>query len=280
MTFTMRFDWIGLAALLCTSSAYAQTKAPTENTVNLDVPYVPTPQHVVNRMLQIAETGPNDIHYDLGSGDGRIVITAVRDFGVKKGIGVEIDPIRIMEANTNAQAAGVTDRVKFFQTDLFAFDFTEASVLTLYLLPDINLKLRPTILDKLTVGTRVVSHAFTMGDWRPDNQEVVEGEALYLWVVPQKIAGGWDWKTGQDSYHVDLMQQFQVITGTLRGPTGQAMLLNTVLRGDNLKFDASVQRDGNPVVFHFVGKANGNTLAGTVDFAGTQSAQITATRAK
>ena len=280
MTLLKSLGLLGIAALLFASGANAQAKYPAEGGVNLDVPYVPTPQNVVNRMLEMAQTGPNDIHYDLGSGDGRIVVTAARDFKVKKGVGVDIDPVRIKEANQNAKSASVTDRVTFLQTDLFQFDFTEASVLTLYLLPDVNLKLRPIILNKMKPGTRVVSHAFTMGDWRPDNQDVIDGEALYFWTVPAKIAGGWEWKIGADSYRVDLSQQFQVITGTMHGPGGQSQLLNTVVKGEDFRFDASVQRNGLPVTMHFVGKMADGNFTGTIDFAGAQSTKVTATRPK
>ncbi len=287
MTLRLKFGWLGIAALLVafganlvTFGANAQSKFPGEGGVNLDVPYVPTAQGVVNRMLEMAQAGPNDIHYDLGSGDGRIVVTAARDFKVKKGVGVDIDPVRIKEANANAKSAGVTDRVTFLQTDLFKFDFSEASVLTLYLLPDVNLKLRPTILNALKPGTRVVSHAFTMGDWRPDNQAAVESEALYFWVVPAKVSGGWEWKIGSDNYRLDLSQEFQVVTGMLQGPGGQSKLLSTALKGEDFRFDASVPRGGAPVVMHFVGKLSGNTLTGAIDFAGTQRSQITATQAK
>ena len=280
MTFYKSLGLLGIAAVLFAAGAGAQNKVPGEGSVNLDVPYVPTPQNVVNRMLEMAQAGPDDIHYDLGSGDGRIVVTAVRDFKVKKGVGVDIDPVRIKEANQNAKNAAVTDRVTFLQTDLFQFDFTEASVLTLYLLPDVNLKLRPIMLNKMKPGTRVVSHAFTMGDWRPDNQNVIDGEALYFWMVPAKIAGGWEWKIGPDSYRIDLSQQYQAITGTLQGPAGQSQLLNTVLKGEEFRFDASVARNGLPVTLHFIGKLADGGLTGTIDFAGAQSTRITATPAK
>jgi precorrin-6B methylase 2 len=277
MTFHKILGALGCAALLFASAAGAQSTFPGGGGVNLDVPYVPTAQNVVNRMLEMAQAGPNDIHYDLGSGDGRIVVTAVRDFKVKKAVGVEIDPVRIKEANENAKSAGVTDRVAFMQTDLFKFDFTEASVLTLYLLPDVNLKLRPTILDRMKPGTRVVSHAFTMGDWRPDNQDTVDGETLYFWVVPAKVAGRWEWKVGNETYRADLAQMHQVVTGTLHAPGGQqAMITNAVLRGEDLRFDAQVTRGGTPVTMHFVGKVAGNQIGAAVDFGGKDTARVTA----
>jgi precorrin-6B methylase 2 len=151
-----------------------------------DVPYVPTPQPVVDAMLQVAKVGKNDVLYDLGSGDGRIVNTAAQKFGTR-GIGIDIDPDRIKEANENAKKAGVTDRVKFVQQDLFNTDFSEATVVTLYLLPEINAKLRPKLLKELKPGTRIVSHAFDMGDWKPQQTLNVEGKTVYYWVVPEQV---------------------------------------------------------------------------------------------
>lgn len=259
------------------SAALAQIKYSGDGGVPLDVPYVPTSQEVVNRMLEIAKAGPNDIHYDLGSGDGRIVVTAARDFKVKKGVGVDLDPVRIREATQNAKEAGVADRVKFFQTDLFQFDFSEASVLTLYLLPDVNLLLRPIILDKMKPGTRVVSHAFTMGDWEADLHETVSGEQLYHWVVPAKVDGMWTWTIGADTYRLELGQKFQKVTGRLHSPTGFSNITETKLEGDQLRFQATVERGGLPVVLRFNGVVK-DTLTGMVSFAGMNPTNITATR--
>lgn len=152
-----------------------------------DVPYVPTPQPVVDKMLDLAAVTKGDIVYDLGSGDGRIVITAAKKYGVR-GVGVDIDPERIKEANANAVLAGVSDKVKFLEQDLFKTDLKEATVVTLYLLPDVNLKLRPKLWQELKPGTRVVSHAFDMGDWAPQQKVEVEGKTIYFWVVPKNPA--------------------------------------------------------------------------------------------
>jgi SAM-dependent methyltransferase len=164
-------------------SASAQDRKP-------DVHYVPTPEEVVAEMLKLANVGKNDVVYDLGCGDGRIVITAAQKYGAR-GVGIDIDPERIKESNENARKAGVTDRVKFLQQDLFTTDFREATVVTLYLLPALNLKLRPKLLSELKPGTRIVSHAFDMGDWKPEKVVNVPGEeherTVYFWVVP---AGG------------------------------------------------------------------------------------------
>ncbi|MEH2288610.1 class I SAM-dependent methyltransferase [Nostoc sp.] len=167
-----------------TPSATTPTTQPQERPG--DVPYVPTPQPVVDAMLKVAKVGKNDLLFDLGSGDGRIVNTAAQKFGTR-GVGIDINPERIQEANENAKKAGVTDRVKFVQQDLFNTNFSEATVVTLYLLPEINVKLRPKLLKELKPGTRIVSHAFDMGDWKPQQTLNVEGKTIYYWVVPEQV---------------------------------------------------------------------------------------------
>ncbi|MFB2838542.1 class I SAM-dependent methyltransferase [Floridanema evergladense] len=155
-----------------------------------DVPFVPTPEVVVAEMLKQAKVTKQDVLYDLGSGDGRIVITAAQKFGAR-GVGIDIDPDLVKKSQENAQKAGVSNRVKFLQQDLFNTDLSEATVVTLYLLPDINLKLRPKLLSELKPGTRVVSHNYDMGDWKPVNVVKVKGPAyehtVYSWVVPKEI---------------------------------------------------------------------------------------------
>lgn len=162
-----------------------QTQAQAQ-TPELDVPYVPTSTAVVNEMLKLAKVTKDDMLYDLGSGDGRIVITAAEKFGTR-GVGVDIDPQRVKEARENAQKAGVSDRVEFRQQDLFQTDLKNASVVTLYLLPEINLKLRPKLFSELKPGTRIVSHQFTMGDWKPEKVVQVGDSTIYSWVVPETI---------------------------------------------------------------------------------------------
>lgn len=149
----------------------------------LNVPYVPTPQAVVDKMLEIANVTRADYVIDLGSGDGRIPITAAKRFG-SKAMGVDIDPIRIQEAKANAVNARVTDKVEFKQQDLFKTDISKATVLTMYLLPRVNMELRPRILSELKPGTRVVSHSFDMGDWKPDKTVKVDGRTIHFWIVP------------------------------------------------------------------------------------------------
>ncbi len=159
----------------------AQTATATAP--RLDVPYVPTPQEVVDRMLALAKVGKNDVLYDLGCGDGRIVVTAARQLGAR-GTGIDIDPVRIAEAQDNARKAGVDKRVSFKVGDLFQTDLSDASVVTLYLLPTINTRLRPRLWQQLKVGSRVVSHAFDMGpEWPAEKTASVEGRTIYYWTI-------------------------------------------------------------------------------------------------
>lgn len=148
-----------------------------------DVPYVPTPEDVVTGMLKAAAVKKDDVLYDLGCGDGRIVIAAAQKFGTR-GVGIDINPVRIKEARENAQKAGVADRVKFIEEDLFEANIADATVVTLYLLPSVNIKLRPKLLRDLKPGTRVVSHSFDMGDWKPDKESEVNGQRILYWVIP------------------------------------------------------------------------------------------------
>ncbi len=171
-----------------------ETAQPTPDTQTEqrqpDVPYVPTPNEVVAEMLKLANVKKGDVLYDLGSGDGRIVITAAQKFGTR-GVGIDINPERVQEANENAQKAGVTDLVEFRQQDLFQTDISDATVVTLYLLPDINVKLRPQLFQQLKPGTRIVSHDFDMSEWKPERVVQVQGpnrqHTLYYWVVPKQV---------------------------------------------------------------------------------------------
>uniref|UniRef100_Q026D7 Methyltransferase domain-containing protein n=1 Tax=Solibacter usitatus (strain Ellin6076) TaxID=234267 RepID=Q026D7_SOLUE len=160
--------------------------AAQDAVIHKDVPYVPTPPDVVEAMLKLGNAGAGDVHYDLGCGDGRIVIMAVQKFGAARATGYDIDPQRIREANDNATQAGVTDKVKFVIGNLFDADFRDADLVTLYLLPAVNLKLRPKLLKDLKVGSRIVSHQFDMGDWAPDKQLEVGWRRVYLWTVTEK----------------------------------------------------------------------------------------------
>ncbi len=159
---------------------------PVEMSSEPDVPFVTSSREVVTRMLEIAEVKPGDVVYDLGSGDGRIVIAAARRYGAR-GIGIEIDPYRVYQAREKAERAGVTDRVTFREQDLFEADFSDATVVTLYLLPGINRKLRPLLFEQLEPGTRVVSHNFEMGGWAPDSTEQVGRSDVHRWTIPETV---------------------------------------------------------------------------------------------
>ena len=169
------------------SAAQGVTATPPQEQRAPDVIYVPTPPEVVAEMLRMADVQPGDVIYDLGSGDGRIPITAARQYGVRA-VGIDIDPQRIAEAKANARAAGVTDKVRFIQGDLFEADISDATVVTLYLLNSLNEKLRPKLLRELKPGTRIVSHDFQMGDWKPEKTATVSGRTIYFWTVPAKTA--------------------------------------------------------------------------------------------
>ena len=167
---------VGSAAALSAQTAAAPKRSP-------DVPYVPTPQNIVDAMLKLGEVKQGDVLYDLGSGDGRIPITAAKLHGIRA-TGIDINPQRIQEAEANAKTEKVTDKVRFLNQDLFEANISDATVITLYLLPSINLKLRPKLFKDLKPGTRIVSHSFDMGEWQPEKRIEVEGRYLYLWRIP------------------------------------------------------------------------------------------------
>ena len=169
---------VAAGVLVAMSVAAAQTP-------RLDVPYVPSPNPVVDGMLKLAGVSSGDTVYDLGCGDGRIVIAAARTYGAK-GVGVDINPERIEEARSNAKSAKVEDKVRFEENDLFNANIANATVVTLYLLPDVNLRLKAKLLKELKPGTRIVSHSFDMGDWKPEKEERVEGRQIFLWTIPKK----------------------------------------------------------------------------------------------
>lgn len=176
---------IGAAAAPASAgqAATAQAPAPTRTP---DVIFVPTPQEVVDAMLELAKVNKNDVLFDLGSGDGRIPVTAAKKFGIRA-VGIDIDPQRIKEANANAEKEKVTDKVKFLNQDLFTTDISEATVVTLYLLPSLNVKLMPKLKSELKPGTRIVSHAFDMmGQWAPEQERDVNGRKIYFWTVPKR----------------------------------------------------------------------------------------------
>jgi len=257
---------LGLACAL-SGGARAQAQAPLE----LDVPYVPTPREVVSRMLEMADVQPADFVVDLGSGDGRIAIAAVRERGARGAMGVDIDPERIAEARANAERAGVADKVEFRRQDLFDTDLSRASVLTMYLLPDVNLKLRPRILDELPPGTRVVSHAFTMRDWEPDASASVDGRSIYLWIVPAKVDGAWKVRAPEGEFTVEFAQRFQKLSGMARLPDRNAALGEAALRGQAIRFTL----DEGGQARTYVGKVEGDRISGHPADSGGRAWQAT-----
>lgn len=205
----------------------------------LDAPYVATDYEVVDAMLAMAEVRPNDFVVDLGSGDGRILIAAARSHGAR-GLGVDIDPARIREARANAGSAGVTHRVDFRRQDLFETPLGEADVVTLYLTEEVNRRLRPRILSRMRPGTRVVSHDFGMGEWRPDARQRIGTAMLHLWIVPARVEGRWRLTVDGRDHALQLDQLFQQVEGRIAGPGGPVRVEQGRLRGRRIRFIADL----------------------------------------
>ena len=218
-----------------------------------DVVWVPTPQVLVDKMLDMAKVTSKDYVIDLGSGDGRTVITAAKRGA--KALGIEYNPEMVELSKRNAAKEGVTDKATFMKADLFESDFSHATVITMFLLPSINMKLRPKILD-LKPGTRIVANSFDMEDWKPDETAKVDGCSnwctAYLWIVPAKVGGTWNLSQGE----LTLKQTFQMISGTLRSGNNTAQITNGKLNGDQITFTAGGAQ--------YTGHVNGNSIEGTV----------------
>ena len=243
------------AALLAVNPAQAQTTAaeftPQVGQAGKDVIWVPTPKSLVEKMLKMADVKPTDVVIDLGSGDGITVITAAKLYGMRA-TGIEYNPDMVELSKRNAQREGVADKAEFIRGDIFATDFSKATVVTMYLLPYLNLKLRPTILN-MKPGTRVVSHAFTMDDWAADQTDSTEGRTAYMWIVPAKVEG--KWTIGNAS--VEFKQKFQDIDGTYTTADGMTYrLTNTNLRGDQISFSAGAAT--------YTGRVSGPIMQGTM----------------
>jgi len=248
------------------------------------VPYVPTPQAVVDKMLAMGRVTAQDYLIDLGSGDGRIVVTAAKKFGAR-GFGVDLNPVRIDEANDNARRNGVVDKAAFYQRDLFETDLSQATVITMYLLPRVNLALRPKILE-LKPGTRIVSHDFDMGDWKADESARMDaadkfsgagGDSdIYLWIVPAKVAGAWRVQLAvagkPQTYDVSFEQKYQQVSGTARINGRTAKIEGAKLRGDELAFVLSAEVNGTVVKHEFSGRVSGENMIGQVALSGSRIA--------
>ena len=262
--------WLGIGLLalgiaLAAGPAVAQQRAqgefePQVGQAGKDVIWVPTPIEVIDSMLGMARATSRDFVMDLGSGDGRTVIRAAKKFGARA-MGVEYNPDMVALSNRAAQKEGVADKVKFVNADIFETDFSQGTIVTMYLLPDLNLKLRPKILD-MKPGTRVASHQFTMGDWQPDETNHVDNRQVLFWIVPAKVNGTWRLHVDGAKDDVDLAfkQSFQFIQGTVKSPTRELPLVATNLRGDQIGFsvyDGSARRD-------YTGRVSGDSIEGTV----------------
>lgn len=234
---------------------------------NLDVPYVPTPESVVEKMLDMAMVTGDDLVYDLGSGDGRIVITAAKERGAR-GVGIDLDPERIRESNENAREAQVTDKVQFFQQDLFSVDLGRATVVTLYLLPSVNLELRPKLFQELMPGTRVVSHDFDMGEWGADQTAEVEGSMVYFWVMPANVTGTWEWampdQAGGGKCVLEMDQEYQHAAGTLHAGSSATPLRDVRISGEMVSFTVDQQVNGKTVPMRYEGRVDGSTIEGGI----------------
>lgn len=220
-----------------------------EPEVFLDVPFVPTDEKVVQAMLDLAEVNSKDLLYDLGCGDGRIVVAAALDRNAR-GIGIDMDPMRVAEAMEYAGNTGVEFMVDFFEGDLLEADFSQATVVTLYLLDLVNVELRPRLLNELRPGTRIVSHAFDMGDWRPDVRQNFSGINLFKWIVPAKVVGSWEWElVNGDIYKVELQQKYQRVKGKAWINGKKAQLKAALLMGDLLELQIQTAPEGQPTSF-------------------------------
>ena len=266
------FATLALAALLIVIAPQARLAALEDD--QYDVPYVPTPMKTVAKMLEMAKVKPSDVIYDLGSGDGRIVIAAVRDYGARKGVGVDINPVRIREGNDNARKANVTDKVKFVEGDVFEFDFSEATVLSMYLLTEVNLRLRPRILSILKPGTRVVSHDFDMAEWEPDDVASMDSfRHVYLWIVPAKVEGNWELAIGAAKYQLKLDQFFQRISGEMQSGGRTFSVSTGRLNGEEIDFSGRALDAGRDVPARYTGRVTGaDEIEGQVEINGRKTA--------
>ncbi|MBA3260548.1 MAG: class I SAM-dependent methyltransferase [Gemmatimonadales bacterium] len=262
-------------ATLAAQEASAPARTP-------DVHFVPTAVEVVRAMLGAAKVNKQDVVYDLGCGDGRLVITAVKRYGARRGVCVDIDPVRIKESRQNADTAGVAKQIEFMNADLFETDLSEATVVTLYLLPMLNVRLRPKLFRELEPGTRVVSNSFDMGEWKADSTINVKNDGgfssfAYYWRVPADVAG--TWKVAAPgvpggSYSMKLEQRFQEVTGTAEVDGQAVALVDEKLKGDSLSFTL---RDGSRAT-RLTGTVDGAKMSGTMSGGQAKGKAWTATR--
>jgi hypothetical protein len=260
MTALVRFSTTLFLSLFAALAAAQFT--PQVGQSGKDVIWVPTPDDVVERMLVMAQVTPNDFVWDLGAGDGKIAIMAAKKFGARA-VGIEYNPEMVKHANENAQKAGVAGtgqgKATIRHGDIFATDFTQATVITLYLLPALNMKLRPQILS-MRPGTRVVSHSFSMEDWEADEISTLDGRRAYFWIVPANVMGNWNLDAGGQSHDLTLEQTFQKVSGTLAFGPIHAGLRDVKLRGTAISF---AYVDQNRVRRDFTGRVSGGKMEGS-----------------
>lgn len=257
-----------------------------------DTPYVPTPQNVVDKMLEVAKVGPGDYVIDLGSGDGRMIITAAKKHGAR-GFGVDLDKRLVELSNKNAARAGVADRAKFYARDLYQTDVSPASVLTIYLLPEVNLMVRARLLEMLKPGTRMVSHDYDFGEWRPDLAFEMDAPGkpvgrdqkskVFYWVVPAKASGKWRWELAGEGkpqvFELDLNQKFQIISGTLISGGRKAGIESAKLEGDKISLAAVVENGGSKLRYVFSGRIVKDAIKGDASITRGKAVSRTAWRA-
>jgi SAM-dependent methyltransferase len=268
--------FVPLVALAQSEGAKEEFK-PEVGQSGKDVIWVPTPEFLVERMLQMAQVGPDDLVVDLGSGDGRTVIAAAKKFHANS-VGIEFNPDMVALSKRNAEKAGVAADAKFIEADIFASDFHKATVVTMYLLPDLNLRLRPKLLE-MRPGTRLVSHQFSMGEWQPDEISTFDNRAAYFWIVPAKVEGDWELSYGAKNSKVartlNLKQTFQMVEGAIVAGQARLGLRDVRLRGDRFEFSFV---DDRGVLREFSGRVLGNTMSGTMKAGGKPGGQFRAQR--
>ena len=274
---------IALAGVLAAATVSADAKdrrecdrdyKPQVGQAGKDVVWVPTPDEIVQRMLRMAKVTPQDTVYDLGAGDGKIAIAAGK-LGATA-VGIEYNPDMAKLAQCYVQAEDLTGKTRIIQGDVFKEDFSKASVVTMYLLPELNLRLRPIILN-MKPGTRVTSHQFTMGDWEPDETAEVDYRTAYLWIVPAKVEGAWTLREqgAANAYTVNLSQKYQKITGDVAAGSAKQPLVGATVRGEDIRFAFN---DDKGVTRTLTGTVRGNELTGTLKGAGGAETKVTGTR--
>ena len=253
-------SFLGAGALSLGAMVALAHSATAQVSRSPDVHFVPTPHEVVAAMLKVANVRRNDVLFDLGSGDGRIVIAAAKKYGTR-GTGIDIDSVRVAEGRLGARKAGVANKARFQRADLFETDLREATVVTLYLLPTLNVKLRPKLYAELKPGSRVVSHAFDMGSWKPDSTFMVGTSAVFYWVIPANVGGEWALTApGRKEYTLRLTQKFQHVEGTAELNGKSVPVSAAGVHGDKVIFELA-DPDG-PV--RLVGRVKDGVMTGTV----------------